>query len=304
MSLLVRLPQNLYERDAFSALTTDGFSIGTARALCWLSQLAYEDENEKTDSILRTWGLLRLASFRRPVTSVLPLAVTRGFVAEGRGFVFVAFAGTDPLAAADWAIDLDHTHNVEGVHRGFAKATEAAWAQISETLAGLGSPPRKFLITGHSLGAALAALFAQRMTKTMGIVPEGIYTFGMPRIGSARFAHQFNQELGKRTYRLVHGDDIVARVPPSNLGYRHVGRPLLAQRNERFNAALLSIDPTDAPQFADKIFARLEGGLAELPQKSVRTDSRGDALGLLSQLLPPAIGDHLPSRYWRALRAR
>ncbi len=300
MSFLVRLPEHLYQRDALSGLTGGDFHLGTARALCWLSQLAYEDEEEKVDRVLRIWGLERTASFRRPVTSVLPLAVSRGFIAEGRGFLFVVFAGTDPLAATDWAIDLDVSHNAGGIHRGFARAMEAAWAQIGGKLTELGSASPPVLMAGHSLGGALAALFAQHFSKRSGRAPDGIYTFGMPRLGSEKFARQFNHELGQITYRLVHADDIVARVPPSELGYRHVGRSLLSRRGDRFDATLISRQPSDEPPFAAP--PPLEEGLAQPDEALAAAGPRTDALGLLSRLLPSPIADHLPHRYWRALQ--
>jgi hypothetical protein len=302
MSFLLRLPEEVYERDALNGLAGDGFNIGTARALCWLSQLAYEDNDEKVDSILGKWNLRRHAVFRRPVTSVLPLTVSRGFVAEGRGFVFVAFAGTDPIVAADWAINLDITHNAEGIHRGFANAMDAGWRQIATTLASLQSPARRFLVTGHSLGAALAVLFAQRLKNESGITPDGIYTFGMPRLGSEKFAHRFNQKLGAKTYRLIYGEDIVARIPTSEMGYRHVGRSLLVKSNNRFDAGHLSDVPSDAPLLAGKLRALLKTAATPAQEESVLSDARVNASEWLLRLLPPPIGDHVPARYRRALR--
>jgi len=37
----------------------------------------------------------------------------------------------------------------------------------------------------------------------------------MPRVGDADFAKRYNDTLGDTTYRLVHGADIVATIPPS-----------------------------------------------------------------------------------------
>jgi hypothetical protein len=43
MSFLTELPENFYARDALRGFDPAGpFSLGTARAMMWLSQLAYE----------------------------------------------------------------------------------------------------------------------------------------------------------------------------------------------------------------------------------------------------------------------
>ena len=53
----------------------------------------------------------------------------------------------------------------------------------------------------------------------------GIYTFGQPRVGDWRFRDSYNScELLGRTFRVVHGDDFVPRVPWLLGWYRHAGR--------------------------------------------------------------------------------
>ena len=43
MSILVELPERLYQRDAFASFAAVApYSLGTARAMAWMSQLAYE----------------------------------------------------------------------------------------------------------------------------------------------------------------------------------------------------------------------------------------------------------------------
>ena len=120
MSFLVRLPENQYPPDALDGFVPEDFSLATARAAAWLSQLAYEDEAEKIDRILETWQLRRALSFTHPVRTQLPLVSTRGFIAEGRGALVIAFEGTDPLVLANWVTNFSFLPGTGEFTRGSA----------------------------------------------------------------------------------------------------------------------------------------------------------------------------------------
>src|SRR5712692_607691 len=141
-----------------------------------------------------------------------------------------------------------------------------------------------------------------------------VYTFGMPRPGSDSFASDYNAELGMRTYRLVHGEDIVPTVAPSEMGFRHVGRFLHCPRLGRFAETDLAPDPSsDAPPFIKGItseittflhspLAAISGAGAQLRRTvdaifgQAPPGSRTDPVGILIELLPARIRDHLPDR--------
>jgi triacylglycerol lipase len=83
---------------------------------------------------------------------------------------------------------------------------------------------------GHSLGAAMATICAYRC-KTSSVVsdPQELHTFGSPRVGCKRYVRH-----AKVThYRWVHNNDIVTRVPPALMGYRHCGDEIYFDRNGR-----------------------------------------------------------------------
>ena len=77
-------------------------------------------------------------------------------------------------------------------------------------------------IAGHSLGAALATLFAVDI-KQRGWQIEGVVTFGSPRVGQRGFKSLY-QELGLHhcTVRFANDYDPVPWVPISSLGFEHV----------------------------------------------------------------------------------
>src|SRR5262249_31647620 len=92
MSILVELPERLYHRDAFAAFEpVADFKFGTARAMAWMAQLAYETgDPDKIKRVCDLWGLrdprvIASATSRRP-----PFIRTRGIVAEGHGATIFA----------------------------------------------------------------------------------------------------------------------------------------------------------------------------------------------------------------------
>jgi triacylglycerol lipase len=97
-------------------------------------------------------------------------------------------------------------------------------------------------------GAALAWLAAQRAF-TDGTPPRAVYAFGMPRVGGVRFEASYDTDLGTLACRLVHGIDLVAHVPMSSIGFRHVGPALQCATGAKFDAEqpLSQIGADDSP---------------------------------------------------------
>jgi len=80
----------------------------------------------------------------------------------------------------------------------------------------------KIIITGHSLGGALATLCAfdlKQFGDKFGEVQ--CVTFGSPRVGNRHFVRLFS-EMVPGSLRFVYGSDVVTKVPPVIFFYRHV----------------------------------------------------------------------------------
>ncbi|WP_029586138.1 Mbeg1-like protein [Bradyrhizobium sp. URHD0069] len=300
MTFLVRLPRSEYPTDAFAGFGLGEFTLLTARAGAWLAQLAYEDEPAKINAIASDWGLETVALFKPATKTTLLMARTRGFVLRGRGAHFVAFAGTDPLVTANWIANFDFALDEDGIHQGFGNALDSAWKDIGQAL-GAEHWPEHLILAGHSLGGALAVLAAERALRELRIKADAVYTYGMPRVGGPTFAERYNQALGHLTYRLVHGADIVPTLPPAEIGFSHVGRPLACDRYGKFDALNLFPFPSDVPMFVTGALNGVRAGLLQIVSGLASPEIRDDALGQASRLLLPAIADHLPDRYWRAL---
>jgi kumamolisin len=76
-------------------------------------------------------------------------------------------------------------------------------------------------IAGHSLGAALATLYAMENARTNNIANPAICTFASPTVGDGEFVSAFNA-LGLTSWRIVNQPDIVPKLPPEILGFSHV----------------------------------------------------------------------------------
>jgi hypothetical protein len=99
------------------------------------------------------------------------------------------------------------------VHKGFANAVRSVIPQVHDWLQRSGAPAASIVLCGHGLGAAVATLAAALLR------PALLVTLGSPRVGDADFVHSVAMIPG---LRVVDCTDIVTRVPPPELGYRHV----------------------------------------------------------------------------------
>jgi len=304
MSVLVELPEEEYSATAFADFApATGFSIGTARAMAWMSQLAYETRwPDKIARVGRMWGLDSVRPLEVPVESILPLSDTRGILATGGGAAIIAFAGTDPLSLRNWISNLYLGRPSADVHEGFQAAAAVAWADVGTVIEQCVADDRPLFIAGHSLGAAIAIVTADRACSEKNLRRAEVHLFGAPRAGKAEFVDRYNSSLGATTYRFVHGEDIVPTVPPVEWGFHHVGRFLQCERGGRFDPArLLDRVDSDEPSPGDDFVSGIALRVRDLFAGPLSPTSRNDALGRLSQLLAPSIADHLPDRYCHAL---
>jgi hypothetical protein len=85
-------------------------------------------------------------------------------------------------------------------------------------------PRRSFVVTGHSLGSALATLFVIENNEKNKFDISTICTFASPRVGNMEFARLFNR-LPITSWRIVNQQDMVPKIPmhvPMLFDYEHV----------------------------------------------------------------------------------
>ena len=194
------------------ALERSGFNWQAAQALALASQLAYSPA-AAVERQAKAWGF---ADCR-----FVEDGAAQGFLASTASMVLVSFRGTE--SPADWLSNLNvQARAVAGlgrVHAGFWGQFSALREQLEELL-----QPRRnlpILITGHSLGGAIAVLAAATWAAERPL--RVVYTFGQPAVAQPAAATTIGTLLAGRHHRLVNDADIVPRVPP---GYRHSGHLL------------------------------------------------------------------------------
>lgn len=114
-----------------------------------------------------------------------------GFILESEDTVIIAFRGTqsDP----DWVIDslvnqkpYPYASNSGSVHNGFLSIYESCRDSIMDMLVSLSSH-KTLLVTGHSLGGALAALHILDARVNTSFSRCSLYTFASPKVGDIAF---------------------------------------------------------------------------------------------------------------------
>ena len=111
------------------------------------------------------------------------------------------------------------------VHRGFKHEADELWPHVEKVLENNKLP---VWFCGHSLGGALAQICAARCKLSyIRSEPEQVFTYGSPRIGCHRYVNHVELDH----FRWVNNNDIVTRVPPVWMGYRHNGKEMYLDNN-------------------------------------------------------------------------
>jgi triacylglycerol lipase len=321
MSRFNQWDEDRYVPGAFENFSaTRALDLNTARGLMWASQLVYELDvlssaaaADKVKRILKRWDMdfvdiLSVAGFSDKILSVVPglKAVARdALVIRGHGALVVAFCGTDPPRIQDWGVNFDALAAAGGVSMGFGRVAESFAPLIQAHLAS--NPDLKLFLAGHSLGGALAVAAASLLDQK-GCNVEGVYTYGMPRAGNPVFRDDYNRRLGERTFRFVHGDDLVPTVPPAHFGnieHSHVGCLLHCDTGAKF--ALSQLNPDMASNEPDRDSEIVTGLLGLMGSVGRGVAALGVLLtggGIVSASLAslaPRVRHHLQDQYIAAL---
>ena len=151
---------------------------------------------------------------------------SQAYVISMPNAIVLAFRGTQVddfwASVLDFAIDAsflpvsDSHGNL--VHGGFLRALEEIWSDVvAHLLAEQARNSRPLWITGHSLGAALATIAANRCGDDPRFRLQGVYTFGSPRVGDPGFGDRIQVPV----FRFRNDSDIVPHLPIGLL-FRHL----------------------------------------------------------------------------------
>jgi len=263
------------------------FSWDTALSLVLASSLSYAQPAEVTSTARDGWGL--------ETCEFIEMDDTQCFVCSSSDAVLVAFRGSESLG--EWLGNLNlpsTTRHYGKVHRGFLGAFQAIDAKLRTALTPFAGRP--VLVTGHSLGGALAVVAAAEWRDHVDVAR--VYTYGQPAVGNKDFCTYLEQYYAGRYYRFVNDDDIVPRVPPN---YRHAGRLFhFDASGDLESLAMLTEATGELAMLTESEFDHLRSQLLQQQAQEKLAVERGqiEAVPLASpeELFPSFSGTCLPPR--------
>ncbi|CAL5084599.1 unnamed protein product [Urochloa decumbens] len=169
-------------------------------------------------------------------------------VAHNLNSIVIAIRGTQENSVQNWIkdliwkqLDLSYPNMPNAkVHSGFFSSYNNTILRLAITSAV--HKARKayedinVIVTGHSMGGAMASFCALDLAMKLGSDSVQLMTFGQPRVGNAAFASYFAKYV-PNTIRVTHGHDIVPHLPPyfsflSHLTYHHFPREVWVHDSE------------------------------------------------------------------------
>ena len=191
------------------------FTWATAAFMARLSEKCYLDQTRFKDEITTKSWTVKFFDF----------GGTQAYALNGDNNFILVFRGTEPTQWQDIKADLDikkvQSKSIDGksegkVHRGFKYALNDVWEDVVKYMKECETDKKQIYITGHSLGAALATLVAGRLDNPDVV----LYTYGSPRVGNGKW----NKCQKFKHYRFRNNNDLVTRIPPAWLGFKHNGK--------------------------------------------------------------------------------
>ena len=177
------------------------FSWKTATFMARLSKHAYTGLKDFKKTFSKDWDVIKM--FSHGGTECYVLTCPKNYV--------VVFRGTEPTSWEDIKADVQFRKK-GGIHRGFKAALDDVWDDLFDDY-NKNSEGKQLVVTGHSLGAALATLYSHRICDSN----SACYTFGSPRVGTPKQT----KKMSFTAYRFRNNNDIVTKVPPEFLGFSH-----------------------------------------------------------------------------------
>ncbi|WOL19812.1 hypothetical protein Cni_G28614 [Canna indica] len=212
------------------------------------AKVAYENPAYIENAVTNHWKM-HFVGFYDCWNKFLEEKTTQAFIfcnkAEDADLIVLAFRGTEPFNAVDWSTDVDLSTLLAGklglLHLGFLKALglqneksfllgfpkdftspnnePAAYYTLRAELKGLLAEHKnaKIMVTGHSLGGALAAMFPALLSyhnqSDVLNAMYGVLTHGQPRVGDLVFKTYVEAIMRVKYQRMVYRYDIVPRIP-------------------------------------------------------------------------------------------
>lgn len=175
----------------------------------------------------------------------------------------------------------------------------------------------KFMVTGHSLGGALAILFP-----TVLVLHDeeellqrllGVHTFGQPRVGNrelGKYIESKLQEPNPRYFRMVYCNDLVPRLPYDNKTflYKHFG--VCLYYDSFFHQQIVDEEPNKnyyglfylVPEYVNAVWELVRGMTMGMTHGRDYKESWECIVMRIIGLAIPGLSAHAPPNYINSIR--
>jgi hypothetical protein len=160
---------------------------------------------------------------------------TQGFVATKGKTIYVVWRGSESKKdfQNDASIDkVPFLNEGEKVHIGFKYCWESVlgdtYDAIETAIENLQDKTKDIVVCGHSLGGAVATLYAYSIKKHYPHYNVSSTTIGSPRVGNKTFKENYDKS-DIDTLRIVHNNDLVTHTP--YIRFYHVNHQVRLDNN-------------------------------------------------------------------------
>lgn len=201
------------------------YDWATGNTSIWLSAAAYCETNTYSTRTFKGY------STGFVVTNVIDDKAedVQGYIGylPSQDSIYVVYRGSTSIS--DWVNNLDAIttdyNKCSGcsVHKGFYKAEQTVITGVISQVKELRTkfPSYRVVVTGHSLGAAMATLTTLDLMDA-GVSNIHMFHFGSPRVGNTAFANYASAKITDRN-RNTHHKDMVPHCPMHERFTHHSG---------------------------------------------------------------------------------
>lgn len=222
--------------DAWFSSPATSYNHSLATTASALATLAYSD----AALVLQGLSMFRFGLDAITVDSVagddpVGYSFATKTLSNGSPLVVVTIRGT--TSEAEWVSNMNVSGGASStaVHLGFDRAEQSIRTNLSSWLDVRGIPMlggTKYLVSGHSRGAAVANLLARRLTTVHGVATSNVfgYTFAAPNVIA-------NPVSNSNIFNIINPEDFVPRIPLALWGFGKHGNLLVLPSASNRNPA-------------------------------------------------------------------